>query len=136
MPRSARRRALTAEQIFHMSVAEYLDIALPEHVAWTTFPAGGGGKTRGGILKAMGLKAGWPDIQILVRTTAFDSARSMCRFIGLELKSDDGLVSKAQVERHGIIKKAGGQVYVVRTIDDIYSVLTKFEHLRLRAKPS
>ena len=136
MGRLTRRHTLTAEQIFHISAAEYLDLALPEHAAWTTFPAGGGGKTRGGILKAMGLKAGWPDIQILVRATAFDSARSMCRFIGLELKSKDGLVTKAQTDRHALIKKAGGQVYVVRTIDDIYSVLTKFEHLRLKAKPS
>jgi hypothetical protein len=124
------------EQDFHIAAARYLDLALPSHCVWTTFPAGGGGRTRGKILKAMGLKPGWPDIQILVRETAYDSIRPMSRFIGLECKRlKGGFVSKSQSDAHCAIRNAGGEVYVVRTLEDIYDALANKEYLKLKAKP-
>ena len=141
MPRS---RTLSAdEQTFHITAAQYLDVALPSHCVWTTFPAGGGGRLRGKILKAMGLKPGWPDIQILVRETAYDSIRPMSRFIGLECKRlrtgfqrlRTGFLSSAQFEAHSLIRNAGGEVYIVRTLEDIYDALANKEHLKLKAKP-
>ena len=125
----------TAEQSFHIAVAEYLNLALPSHTTWTTFPAGGGGQRRGQFLKAMGLRAGWPDIQILVRDTAFDSARPMVRFIGLELKAGNGVESKSQKICHSLIRNAGGIIYTVRSLEEIYDALVNKEHLRLRATP-
>lgn len=132
-----RSRAKSAiEQDFHITAAQYLDIALPAHCVWTTFPAGGGGKRRGQFLKAMGLKPGWPDIQILVRESPFDTIRPMSRFIGLECKRlRGGIVSKTQAAAHWGIRNAGGEVYVVRTIEEIYDFLTNKELLRLKAKP-
>ena len=124
------------EQEFHMSVASFLDYALPAHATWTTFPSGGGGRLRGAILKAMGLKPGWPDVQILVRATGYDTARSMSRFIGFELKAPDGRARWSQTERHKFIRDAGGEVYVVHTLEDIYDVLVNKEHMRLKIKPS
>lgn len=124
------------EQDFHIAAARYLDLALPSHCVWTTFPAGGGGKTRGKILNAMGLKPGWPDIQILVRETAYDTIRPMSRFIGLECKRlRGGTVSKAQFDAILAIRNAGGEVYIVRTLEDIYDALANKEHLKLKAKP-
>ena len=125
-----------AEQRFHMAVAQYLDLALPSHAVWTTFPAGGGGLTRGKFLKAMGLRAGWPDIQILVRSTAFDSARSFSRFIGLELKTSKGVVTATQTAAHLSIRQSGGEVYIVRTLDEVCDALANKEHLKLLAVPA
>jgi len=137
MSSRALRAKSTTEQPFHITAAQYLALALPLHATWTTFPAGGGGKIRGSFLKRMGLLPGWPDIQILVRNTSYDTARSLSRFIGLECKrAKGGVVSTNQIHAHRLIRNAGGEVYVVRTIEEIYNVLTQQEHLKLRAEPS
>jgi hypothetical protein len=137
MASRARRAKSSAEQPFHILVADYLALALPAHAVWTTFPAGGGGRIRGGILKRMGLMPGWPDIQILVRNTSYDAARSMSRFIGLECKrAKGGTVSAAQIAAHKLIRNAGGEVYVVRALDEVYEALTINEGLNLKAMPS
>jgi hypothetical protein len=87
-------------------------------------------------LKRMGLKAGWPDIQILVRMMPFDAPRSASRFIGFEAKREiGGRVDPEQIAMHRAIANAGGAVYVVRTLDEIYHHLTVDEGLRLRCKP-
>jgi hypothetical protein len=90
---------------------------------------------RGQFLKAMGLRAGWPDIQILVRGTSYDGLGDVCRFIGLELKAEKGWrLSDSQFTTHGLIRNVGGEVYVVKTIEEIYDALIK-EGLRLKVKP-
>lgn len=115
---------LNPEQKFHITVAQYLDLALPAYCAWTTFPAGGGGKLRGSFLKRMGLKAGWPDIQILWQGN----------FIGLELKAPGKVPTDAQYQCHKWIKAAGGNTHVVKSLDEIYGVL-KAHNIPLTAKP-
>ena len=86
----ARTRRGQPEFRFHCDVADYLDKALPASCWWTTFPSGGGGKVRGGKLKAVGLKAGVPDIMILHR----DGTRF--QILWLELKAPNGRLSPAQ----------------------------------------
>lgn len=135
-PRDVARALAPKEQDFHAVAMEYLDLALPSHAIATTFPAGGGGKIRGAQLKRMGLKAGWPDIQILVRNAAFDTQRPCSRFIGFEAKREiGGRVDVDQTLMHHMIKNAGGVVYVVKTLAEIYHHLTVDEGLRLRCKP-
>lgn len=58
-----------SETSLHMNVAGYLDKHLAAPAWYTTFPAGGGGEFRGMILKGMGLKAGVPDILIIMPVT-------------------------------------------------------------------
>lgn len=125
------------ERVFHKAAMEYLNLALPSHAVATTFPAGGGGRIRGAMLKNSGLMPGWPDIQILVRASSFDqAARSFSRFIGFECKREKGgIVSETQLTAHNRIKFSGGVVYVVRTLDEIYQHLTVSESLLLRCKP-
>jgi hypothetical protein len=119
-----------------MAVAQFLALALPQHCVWTTFPAGGGGRIRGAQLKAMGLMAGWPDIQILVRSTAYDTSYPLSRFIGLELKREKGgHVTQSQHDAHALIKNAGGAVYVVKALTEIYDILTGMERLKLKCQP-
>lgn len=135
-PRDVARALAPHEKDFHAVAMEYLDLALPSHAIATTFPAGGGGKVRGAQLKRMGLKAGWPDIQILVRASAFDSMRPATRFIGFEAKREiGGRVETDQTAMHKKIANAGGVVYVVKTLAEIYHHLTADEGLNLRCKP-
>lgn len=102
-----------AEAALHRAVAAYLTVALPPDVAWTTFPAGSGGKARGGQLKAAGLRPGWPDLQIL-----WDG-----KFLGIELKTGKRRLSPAQDACVRLIFRAGGTWTVCRSIDDVERIL-------------
>ena len=97
------------EAQLHRAVAQYLNLALPKDAVWTTVAHGGGGRIRGAKLKAMGLRPGWPDIQILYRG----------RFIGIELKSGKGRVSPEQDEVAKAIWGAGGSWFVCCSVDQV-----------------
>lgn len=103
------RGAVTRERDLHKAVAEFLAVALPKSAVWTTFPAGGGGKVRGAHLKARGLMAGWPDIQIIYRGI----------FYGVELKAVDGRLSPEQRACADAILKAGGRYCFARSINSL-----------------
>lgn len=64
-PRRIRQRP---EEALHMAVARFLDVALPSDAVWWHTP-NGGKRTRveAGKFKAMGVRAGFPDIAILWR---------------------------------------------------------------------
>ena len=102
-----------AEQSFQIEVARYLQLVLLPEVAWTAFPAGGGGKTRGAILKAMGLKSGWPDLILIYNG----------KMLGLELKTPIGKLSKAQKAMHSALEAAGAAIAICRCTEDIVATL-------------
>ncbi len=120
--RGARtRKRMTAarqdiEGEFQEAVADHLDLVLPDDAWWTTFPAGGGGKVRGAILKRRGLKAGVPDILIVQRG----------RLYGIELKAPKGTVSGAQTNTHADLVAVGVPVAVCRTLDGIHEALVRW----------
>ena len=118
-----RKRPSHPEYAFHCSVAQYLDKALPPECWWTTFPAGGGGKARGGKLKAMGLKAGVPDILILHR-------RPSChRVLWLELKAAKGTLSDSQalfLRAMHPFHSTGLGAAVARSLEDVEAILRDF----------
>lgn len=97
----------------HRAVAAYLKTVLPDTVFWTTFPAGGGGRTRGAILKSLGLAPGVPDVLIV----------SDGRVYWIELKAEDGRITKAQGACHARLWEAGCPVLVAKTIDDVREAL-------------
>ncbi len=101
------------EDDLHKAVAEYLDLALPLDACWTTIPAGGGGRVRGAKLKAMGYKAGWPDILIIYRQRAFH----------IELKAPRRGLSKDQKARHPSILNAGAPIAVCQRIEEVEGTL-------------
>ncbi len=101
------------EDDFHMAVAAYLDLALPGDAVWTTIPAGGGGKVRGARIKAMGYKAGWPDLQVVYRG----------QLICIELKSAKGRLSPTQKAMHERLTLAGAYVYTARCIEEVEGFL-------------
>lgn len=101
------------ETEFHQTVAQFLDAVLPRDTWWTTFPAGGGGRVRGAILKGMGLKAGVPDVLIVQRGFAY----------WIELKTPKGIVSGDQTNTHADLLAVGCAVTVCRTLDDVVAAL-------------
>ena len=109
------------EDDLHMTVAQFLDLALPEDAVWTTIEHGGKrDKREAGRLKAKGVKPGWPDIIILYRG----------RMVAIELKSEKGRLSPAQKAMHTRLTLAGALVYTATCLEAVEGFLSAFMPLR------
>ena len=108
-----------SEYATQCAVVGYLTLALPKGcgVVWTHFQAGGGGHVRGAMLKRAGLRAGMPDLVIFHDGLTF--------FI--ELKTDNGRLSKAQAECHADLWDAGCPVAVCRSVDEVERILASWK---------
>ena len=106
-----------AEQLFQRTVADYLSLCVPAPPSgpwWTAVnPIPAKSRAAAGISKAMGLRAGTPDIVLCWRG----------RLVGIELKAGRGRLSPAQLEAHDAITLAGGIVTTCRTLDDVAAYL-------------
>jgi hypothetical protein len=114
----------------HRAVAQYLALALPSKGAWFAHVPNGGGRTKaeGGILKALGVKAGVPDLLIVHRGRAH----------WLELKAPprllkNGTPSKAkpaisdeQEETMRQLQRAGCEVGICRSLGEVQALLTQW----------
>jgi hypothetical protein len=111
------------EQDLHKAVAAYLRVALRPPTIWTTIGHGGGGKTRGGILKGMGVQPGWPDILIVhpaYNDTWLERNASLLPFlIGIELKAKRGSQSAEQKYMQAAFVAAGGCYVLARSVDQV-----------------
>jgi VRR-NUC domain len=114
------------EQSLQTHVASLLTWLLPPEVPWTAIGHGGGGKTRGMILKGMGLHAGWPDMVLLHRG----------RSCWIELKAARGSLSPEQKVVHEALRAAGGWVAVCRSTDEVRGVLDAWGIPTREHKPS
>lgn len=118
------------EQKIHRAIADYCRVALPREVVWTTFPAGGGGRIRGGILQSLGLVAGVSDMLFMWRGRVyFDQGDSVAApAIGwLEIKSDKGRLSPEQVAFSNRVLDLGHKTAIARSIDDARNVFALWE---------
>ena len=108
---------MRAEESLQRTIADYLGrwTPPPPNGPWWTAvnPIPAKSRVVAGISKAMGLKAGTPDIVMCWRG----------RLVGIELKAGRGRVSPAQVETHDAITLAGGVVTTCRTLDDVVTFL-------------
>ncbi len=108
---------LTAEELLHRTVADYFALCVPAPPSgpwWTAVnPIPAKSRTAAGISKAMGLRAGTPDIVLCWKG----------RLVGIELKAGRGRVSLAQIETHDAITLAGGVVTTCRSLDDFAAFL-------------
>lgn len=109
---------MNPEERLHRAVADYLRVVLDPSVVWSTFPSGGGGRVRGAKLKAMGLRAGMPDIMIWWLAP---SGAALC--LGIELKAGKNGMTAAQRETFLSLEGVGCPVHVARSIDDVRDVL-------------
>lgn len=107
------------EQALQRACAEVLARYVPkppEGPAFTSInPVPAKSKAVAGVSKAMGLRAGWPDMHLLHQS----------RSIFIEFKADKGRVSPAQAAIHSEIEAVGGVVEIVRSLDEFLAVLAK-----------
>jgi hypothetical protein len=124
------------EQEFQRNTAHLLGLILHSPVEWTAIGHGGGGPVRGAILKAMGLKAGFPDIIISVPFQNGMLKTSL--MVGLELKSPDGVLSHSQKLQHAALERSNWHLFVCRTPEEVLAALDTagVPHLPYRLWPS
>ena len=113
-------RKYSQEYSLQCQICAYLNLVLDKKVLWTSFPAGGGGKIRGAMLKKSGLVAGWPDLQLLKDGV----------YHGIEIKTEKGIISDAQKRMHKNIRQNGGKVAVCRSINDVEMALNDWTLIR------
>ena len=106
-----------AEQSLQRTAADYFVRCVPAPPTgpwWTAInPIPAKSRAAAGISKAMGLRAGTPDIVMCWKG----------RLVGIELKAGRGRMSPAQHEAHGAITLAGGVATTCRTLDEVAAFL-------------
>lgn len=111
-------KSRTPEQQLQIAVTDWLRRCVPappEGPAWTAVnPVPAKSRAAAGLAKAMGLRAGWPDLQFLWRG----------RLVTIELKpATSGSLSAGQRGLHPEITLAGGLVTVCRTPEAVADFL-------------
>lgn len=112
--KKARAKMRRPEQDFQIkAVAPYLDAILdPATAYWLHVPNGGvRSPVEGGILKAMGVRAGFPDILVLAIVPAdpcgyADEEIRAC-LIELKSPSGDGRLNASQADAHAALTRVG-----------------------------
>ena len=109
------------EQNFQIEVCKYLKLKYPT-VTVAHIPNGGtsGGKkaiVAGAIRKAMGVKAGMPDILL------WWTGKEGHKCAAIELKSDKGRLTPIQTATHAELSANGVPVAVCRCISEVYNAL-------------
>ncbi len=115
------------EDDLHITIAQFLDLALPDDAVWTTVEHGGyRTKTEAAKLKAKGVKPGWPDIQIVYR------GRMVC----FELKAPGRKLSPVQIDMHARLSLAGVLIYpgVVTCVEQVEGFLRPIIPLKATTK--
>lgn len=111
--RTTRPKRREPELLLQIDIVDMLKTKLKRDVLFTAFPAGGGGRVRGAKLKKAGLQAGWPDIQLVHRG----------KYFGIEVKTQTGRLSPAQVDLHKRLTDNGCSVAVARSVTDALEII-------------
>ena len=110
------------EELIHRAVVQHLELRKAPGVMFT-HPASGGGRSKAeaGIMKALGVRPGWPDLVGVV----FDGAGEM-RVWGLELKAPQGRLTKEQREWIKAVSDAGHYAGWASSVDDAVDLLAEW----------
>lgn len=105
------------EDAIQRSMCQWLETCVPpppEGPFWTAVnPLPAKRKAQAGVSKAMGLKAGTPDLIFCIDG----------RFVGIEVKCPAKYLSPVQRGVHSSIQMSKGVTYTVRSIDDLEGFL-------------
>lgn len=119
-----RRRRNQPEEQLQRAVAAFLDVALPEDAVWFHVPNGGARtKAEAGIFKAMGVKAGVPDVLILWRGQLY------C----IELKAPGRSLSPGQRDMRDRLLKSGAEWGLAKTVGEVAIACAGCWNMPLRA---
>lgn len=118
-PPKSKRRRRDLETPIHIAIYNFLVLALPEPLEAMHIPNGEArGKRAAGRLKAMGTRPGAADLIIL----GF-MRNGVPSYIWLEVKSEDGVLSKAQQQWKAHCERVGAPWFLVRSIADVEAAL-------------
>ena len=126
-----------SESKIHMAIAQYLNMVIKSPSRWHTVEVSNQQAGKAGMFKQMALKrknvvTGWPDIEIFWRTPRFaillpDGSTGVgggiLTMIFLEVKTPDGKLTDKQLALHQELRNEGNYVYIVRSVDDVQTVL-------------
>lgn len=120
------------EEAIHRAIAEFLRVSLPPPWLFYHVPNGGArSKAEAGAFKAMGVKAGMPDLIVVGPHLACDATK----MLALEVKAPKGRLSLAQNDAIAALAKCGIPTRVVRSIDEAEEALRELS-VPLRIFPS
>lgn len=102
------------EDALQRQMADFLTRCAPADLYWTAVnPIPGKTRRAAGLSKAMGMKAGVPDLVFCYKGS----------FVGVEVKMPGKYLSPVQRDAHTAITIAGGAVTTVRSLDDLAAFL-------------
>jgi hypothetical protein len=108
------RRRRRPEQQLQRTLIAHLRWRAPRDTWWAHYPGGGArSAVEGAIFRGLGVRAGTPDLLLL------KSGKLYC----IELKSDRGRLSAAQIACHEELRAAGATVETVSNIDEALELL-------------
>lgn len=133
MKRPVRKAPTVSEDSLCFNIAAWLELALRDTgVAWTHFPAGEKRHPKvGAKLKKMGLFPGWPDYQFLIPIR--NGCQITARFVGIEIKKQDGRQTGIQKEVETEITEAGGYYHIARSLREV-AIILETHGVKLRAR--
>jgi hypothetical protein len=110
-----------SEHQLHVSLVQHLMWRGVEDAWWCHIPNGSfRTKAEAGLLKAMGVRAGAPDLLLIHRARPY----------GLELKRHNGRLSPDQIACHAAMRAAGATVSTAFGLDAALDQLTEWGLLR------
>ena len=114
------------EAELHKMIVDYLQVALPSGSVVHHSPNEGRHKVAyRAKQKRLGMRAGWPDLEIFVQRTWWRDDTPWSP-IFMEIKPPKGRVSPAQKAEHAELQAAGCAVNVVRSVEDVAQVLDSY----------
>jgi hypothetical protein len=109
------------EQVIQRAVIEHLQWRGAPKIFWCHIPLGGWrSPVEAKILKGLGTVAGAPDLLLVRAGQAY----------GLELKSEHGRLTPAQIATHEALRLAGAEVSVATGVDAAIARLAAWGFLR------
>lgn len=121
-----------SEAEIHRAIVDWLIINLPDGSVMHHSPNEGRHKVQYRVAqKRLGVRAGWPDIEIFVPRTWWHEDQPWSPLF-LEVKARRGRLSAQQKTVRDELVGAGARVGLVRSIDETRDFLAQFITVRLR----
>lgn len=107
------------EEHLQESCVRWFDYQYPSHRLLLHHSPNGGRRDarEGARFKAMGTRAGFPDLILLLPSIAGN-------YLAIEMKSDTGRQTESQKAMESAIVKAGGKYAVVRCFEDFFNIVS------------
>ena len=122
------------EEDLHKLIVQWLQCALPEDALLHHSPNEGARKPQyGRKLRALGLRPGWPDLELLIPPSRFHDPCDWAP-VFMEIKSANGRATGTQIETQRALRTCGAHVEEVRSIDDVQEFLGKLVPLKTQGR--